>query len=117
MPLFGIAKGKLAPIVQANFLSESKLQKLIESNLGALFNCRFVATEYPTGAIHSGRIDTLALSEDDNPVVIEYKKVESSDLINFHEGARRNLSRCGTNRRRANGGSGDVAILSYSLPN
>jgi predicted transport protein len=31
---------------------------------------------------HAGRIDTLALSEDDNPVSIEYKKVESSDLIN-----------------------------------
>ena len=82
MPLFQIVKARLAAITQANFLSESKLQKLIESNLGALFNCRFVATEYPTGAIHSGRIDTLALSEDNNPVIIEYKKVESSDLIN-----------------------------------
>src|SRR5439155_11321430 len=30
----------------------------------------------------AGRIDTLALSEDSNPVIIEYKKVESSELIN-----------------------------------
>src|SRR5205085_2231754 len=37
---------------------------------------------FPTGAQHSGRIDTLALSEDNNPVIIEYKKTESSDLIN-----------------------------------
>ena len=31
---------------------------------------------------HAGRIDSLALSEEDNPVIIEYKKVESSELIN-----------------------------------
>ncbi len=47
-----------------------------------LFACRFVASEFSTGAIHAGRIDTLALSEDCNPVIIEYKKVESSELIN-----------------------------------
>ena len=47
-----------------------------------MFGCRFVASEFPTGAQHAGRIDTLALSEDNNPVIIEYKKVESSDLIN-----------------------------------
>ena len=32
--------------------------------------------------LHAGRIDALALSEEDNPVIIEYKKVESSELIN-----------------------------------
>jgi predicted transport protein len=41
-----------------------------------------VQSEFPTGVHHSGRIDTLALSEDDNPVIIEYKKVESSELVN-----------------------------------
>jgi predicted transport protein len=29
-----------------------------------------------------GRIDTLALSEDGNPVIIEYKRVASSELVN-----------------------------------
>lgn len=47
-----------------------------------IFNCRLIATEFSTGNIHSGRIDTLAISEDNNPVIIEYKKVASSDLIN-----------------------------------
>ena len=47
-----------------------------------MFKCRKVATEHPTRAQHAGRIDTLALSEDQNPVIIEYKNVESSDLIN-----------------------------------
>ena len=61
---------------------EKKLQTLVERNLEVVFSCRLVASEYTTGALHSGRIDTLALSEDDNPVIIEYKKVESSELIN-----------------------------------
>ena len=67
---------------QKNFFVEKELQTLVEGNLGAVFNCRFVATEFSTGAQHAGRIDTLALSEEDNPVIIEYKKVESSELIN-----------------------------------
>ncbi len=82
MPLFQITSNSLASVGQANFDSEKQLQRLIESNLLAAFNSRFVASEFPTGALHAGRIDTLALSEDHNPVIIEYKKVESSELIN-----------------------------------
>ena len=82
MPMFQLKKGQLATVPQANFISEKNLQALVERNLRAVFNCRLVASEYPTGAVHAGRIDTLALSEDNNPVIIEYKKVESSDLIN-----------------------------------
>jgi hypothetical protein len=82
MPLFSIAKRKLAAVQQANFIAEKDLQALIEGNLMVVFNCRLVASEYPTGAQHAGRIDTLALSEDNNPVIIEYKKAEASDLIN-----------------------------------
>ena len=82
MPLFTVTKTTLLPIDQTNFETEQVLQKLIESNLESVFACRFVATEFFTGAQHSGRIDTLALSEDHNPVIIEYKRVESSELIN-----------------------------------
>ncbi|MGE3600908.1 MAG: DUF5655 domain-containing protein [Dehalococcoidia bacterium] len=82
MPLFQIKNRSLIPVAQLNFLAEKKLQWLIEANLGTVFNSRFVATEFPTGPRHAGRIDTLALSEDNNPVIIEYKKVESSELIN-----------------------------------
>lgn len=72
----------LVPVEQTNFALEKELQTLIERNLAAVFNCRFVASEFSTGALHAGRIDSLALSEDNNPVIIEYKKVESSELIN-----------------------------------
>lgn len=81
MPLFQIAKENLQAVEQTNFDKEKNLQSLIEKNLGVVFNCRLVASEFPTGAQHAGRIDTLAISEDNNPVIIEYKKVESSDLI------------------------------------
>src|SRR3954452_3838936 len=82
MPLFQKTSENLLAVEQTNFASEKALQTLIERNLKAVFNCRFVASEFSTGPKHAGRIDTLALSEDNNPVIIEYKKVESSELIN-----------------------------------
>ena len=82
MPLFRISAGQANPVAQSDFKTEKVLQTLVEENLGQIFNCRFVATEFSTGAIHAGRIDTLALSEEDNPVIIEYKKVVSSELVN-----------------------------------
>lgn len=81
MPLFEIKGSQLLPVEKKNFSLENELQILIEGNLVAVFNCRFVASEFSTGPQHAGRIDTLALSEEDNPVIIEYKKVESSELI------------------------------------
>jgi len=82
MPLFTIKDGALSPVSHTNFDKEKQLQSLVEKSLLQVFNCRFVASELSTGAQHGGRIDTLALSEDNNPVIIEYKKVESSELIN-----------------------------------
>jgi predicted transport protein len=82
MPLFAIDGHELQPVPQSNFLAEKALQRLVEGNLAPVFNCRLVASEFSTGELHGGRVDTLALSEDSNPVIIEYKKVESSELIN-----------------------------------
>lgn len=82
MALFEINNGKTKLIKPSDFRLEKDLQRTIENNLETIFSCRFIATEFPTGNIHSGRIDTLAISEDNNPVIIEYKKVASSELIN-----------------------------------
>jgi predicted transport protein len=82
MPFFQIQGQTLRLVKSTNFNVEKELQILIEQNLDTTFNCRFIASEFSTGAEHAGRIDTLALSEDNNPVIIEYKKVESSELIN-----------------------------------
>lgn len=81
MPLFSVSSNHLTSVEQTNFVTEKELQKLVEANLDTIFNCRLVATEFSTGQQHAGRIDTLGLSEDNNPVIIEYKKVESSELI------------------------------------
>lgn len=82
MAIFEVDNGIAKRIRLSEFAIEKDLQRLIENNLETIFNCRFVATEFFTGNIHSGRIDTLAISEDLNPVIIEYKKIASSDLIN-----------------------------------
>ena len=82
MPFFEQNAGRLVLAEQSNFALEKDLQLLIEQNLETVFSCRFVATEFSTGAQHAGRIDTLGLSEDGNPVIVEYKKVQSSELIN-----------------------------------
>lgn len=82
MPLFTVSKSSLQPVAQSKFSSEKMLQQLVEKNLDTVFKCRLVASEFSTGAQHAGRIDTLGHSEDNNPVIIEYKTVESSDLVN-----------------------------------
>lgn len=74
MPIFDINNNLQLHTVQNQLPFRKDLQTLIENNLITVFNCRFIASEFSTGAIHAGRIDTLALSEDNNPVIIEYKK-------------------------------------------
>jgi predicted transport protein len=81
LPIFQEHNHKLSVVPRTEFASERELQRLVESNLEEVFGCRFVATEFHTGSVHSGRIDTLALSEDGNPVIIEYKKVENSSVV------------------------------------
>jgi hypothetical protein len=81
MPLFQVDGEQLDAIAQSDFESEKRLQQLIEKNLVATFNCRFIGSEVSTGEIHRGRIDTLALSEENNPVIIEYKKMRSPELF------------------------------------
>ncbi|WP_417315904.1 hypothetical protein [Cycloclasticus pugetii] len=62
MPIFDISGDQLSAVEQRNFALEKDLQTLIERNLDTVFNCRFVASEFSTGAQHAGRIDTFALS-------------------------------------------------------
>ncbi len=61
---------------------EKSLQNLFEANLEALLGIRFLATEHSTGPVHSGRIDTLGLDEDNSPVIIEYKRSVNENVIN-----------------------------------
>jgi hypothetical protein len=67
MAIFEIEKGKAKRVRLSEFKLEKDLQRLVENNLGIIFNCQLIASEFSTGNIHLGRIDTLAISEDDNP--------------------------------------------------
>lgn len=58
---------------------ERELQRLIEKNLLETLGLQFLATEYTTTA--GGRIDTLAIGSDGAPVIIEYKKNRSDNVI------------------------------------
>jgi predicted transport protein len=61
---------------------ERRLQRLIEKNLELLLGVRFLRTEYVTGKVHNGRIDTLGLDENNTPVIIEYKRHSDENVIN-----------------------------------
>lgn len=81
--LFRVAAG--APVSELATQSpqvEKSLQNLFEKNLEALLGVRFLATEYSTGPVHGGRIDTLGLDEDGSPVIIEYKRSTNENVIN-----------------------------------
>jgi predicted transport protein len=61
---------------------ERPLQKLIEANLETMLGIRFLASEYSTGRLHAGRIDTLGLDENNCPVILEYKRAAHENVIN-----------------------------------
>jgi predicted transport protein len=60
---------------------EVELQRRIEAGMESMLGIRFLASEYPTGPWHRGRIDTLGLDENNTPVVIEYKKGSDSGVV------------------------------------
>lgn len=60
---------------------EVDLQRRVEAGMEAMLGIRFLASEYPTGPWHRGRIDTLGLDENGAPVVVEYKKTVDSGVL------------------------------------
>jgi predicted transport protein len=61
---------------------EKSLQTLIEQHLETFLGVRFLATEYYTGRVHKGFIDTLGIDENHCPVIIEYKRSTNENVIN-----------------------------------
>lgn len=59
---------------------ERGLQTLFERNLESLLGVRFLASEFVT--THGGRMDTLGIDENGYPVIIEYKRERSENIIN-----------------------------------
>lgn len=61
---------------------EKHLQNIIEENMEVFLGVKFLATEYSTGKVHNGRIDSLGIDENNCPVIIEYKRSINENVIN-----------------------------------
>ena len=61
------------------FTNEKEIQSIVESNLKAIFDLEFIATEFP---VNNFRLDTLAFDRENNSfVIIEYKNSHSYSVV------------------------------------
>ena len=58
---------------------EKQLQLIVEKNMETLFGVKFVASEY---RIENGRMDSIGIDENYCPVIFEYKRSSSENVIN-----------------------------------
>ncbi|MDV9192339.1 DUF5655 domain-containing protein [Streptomyces sp. SR27] len=61
---------------------EADVQGLVEAHMETLLGVRFLVSEYTTGPVHGGRIDSLGLDENGSPVIVEYKRGVDAGVIN-----------------------------------
>ncbi|MGW5098052.1 DUF5655 domain-containing protein [Streptomyces nodosus] len=61
---------------------EADVQGRVEMHMETLLGVRFLASEYGTGPVHGGRIDSLGLDENGSPVIVEYKRGTDAGVIN-----------------------------------
>jgi predicted transport protein len=75
------ADGSDVELTGSTVALEVELQRRVEAAMEAMLGIRLVASEYPTGLWHRGRIDSLGLDENGAPVVVEYKKGADSGIV------------------------------------
>lgn len=75
------ADGRDVELSGSTVALDVELQRRVEAGLEQMLGIRFLASEYPTGPWHQGRIDTLGLDENGSPVVIEFKKGFDSGVL------------------------------------
>lgn len=80
LKLFREQGGLLSELQSSQAPLERALQTKFENNLETLLGVRFLASEYVTS--HKGRMDTLGIDENGYPVIIEYKRDRSENVIN-----------------------------------
>ncbi|MEU7731309.1 DUF5655 domain-containing protein [Streptomyces sp. NPDC040724] len=61
---------------------EADVQDLVEAHMETMLGVRFLASEYSTGPVHGGRIDSLGIDENGAPVIVEYKRATDPGVIN-----------------------------------
>lgn len=80
--LFRTTTSSVTELESHSVALEKSLQTLVEAHLETFLGIRFLATEYPTGKTHGGRIDTLGIDENGCPCIIEYKRSSNENVIN-----------------------------------
>ncbi len=78
--LFQTQSAALTQLEGSTVPLERALQTLFERNLETLLGVRFLASEFITS--NGGRMDTLGVDENGTPVIIEYKRDRSENVIN-----------------------------------
>ena len=82
LKLFSLQEGQVRELAGSEAAIEKSLQATMEQNLDVLLGVRFLASEYSTGKVHGGRIDTLGVDENGCPVIIEYKRALNENVMN-----------------------------------
>ncbi|MEU0004597.1 DUF5655 domain-containing protein [Streptomyces sp. NPDC006314] len=82
LKLFHTTKSGLTEVVPRLAEAEADVQGLVEAHMETLLGVRFLASEFNTGPVHGGRIDSLGLDENESPVIVEYKRGVDSGVIN-----------------------------------
>lgn len=80
--LYALKDGSAQEIAGSEAPLEKSLQNLMEGNLEPMLGIRLLGSEYSTGQKHGGRIDSLGIDENSNPVIIEYKRATNENVIN-----------------------------------
>ncbi|MFI9210163.1 DUF5655 domain-containing protein [Streptomyces sp. NPDC053253] len=80
--LFHALSGGASEIAPRLAATEACVQGLVEANMQALLGVKFLASEYSTGPVHAGRIDSLGLDANGAPVVVEYKRGVDAGVMN-----------------------------------
>ncbi|MFK0099089.1 DUF5655 domain-containing protein [Streptomyces sp. NPDC091040] len=79
-----MTKGGMTEVMPRLAEVEADVQGLVETHMETLLGVRFLASEYSTGPVHGGRIDSLGLDENGSPVIVEYKRGVDAGVI--HQG-------------------------------
>ncbi|MCQ9179838.1 DUF91 domain-containing protein [Streptomyces sp. IBSBF 2953] len=72
LKLFHTTNGGVTEVAPRLAEAEADVQDLIEAHMETMLGVRFLASEYSTGPVHGGRIDSLGLDENGAPVIVEF---------------------------------------------
>ena len=78
LKLFSL-NGSVEELKSQSVTIEKELQNIIEKNMQEFFGVRLLASEYK---IDHGRMDSIGIDENNCPVIFEYKRTMSENVIN-----------------------------------